>query len=137
MAHTFLHLSHKSEQKNLVHNKPWGPQTWLENRGWPLGDKKFPFKGNLVSPSGHVIFSLLYKHPWNTNHFTLILFLKQNMERYVFHVTIATVMFSCLKITCYLHVWRYHVLNTCKLAWYFISIYVIRGIYLPDCILYI
>ena len=55
MAHTFLHLSHKSEQKNLVHNKPWGPQTWLENRGWPLGDKKFPFKGNLVSPSGHVI----------------------------------------------------------------------------------
>ena len=56
MAHTFLHLGHKSEQKNLVHNKPWGPQTWL------VRDKKFLFKGNLVSPSGHVIFLLLYKH---------------------------------------------------------------------------
>ena len=72
-------------------------------------------KRNFVSPSGHVMFYLLYKHQWNANHFTLTFF----------PVTIATVMFSHVKITCYFHMWRYHVFAR-KLTWYFIGIYMIK-----------
>ena len=64
--------------------------TYIENITWPRGDTKFLFecwkifhsfatltrkiffqheKRNFVSPSGHVMFYLLYKHQWNTKPF--------------------------------------------------------------------
>ena len=42
----------------------------------------------------------------------------------MYHVAIATVIFSHVKITCYFHMWRYHVFAR-KLTWYFIGIYII------------
>ena len=39
------------------------------------------------------------------------------------YVTIAMVIFSLLKITCYWHGWRYHV-YTQKLTWYFTCVYI-------------
>ena len=41
------------------------------------------------------------------------------------HVTIMTVISSRVKITCYLHVWRYEVLAG-KLTWYFTGVYKIK-----------
>ena len=41
------------------------------------------------------------------------------------YVAIATVIFSHVKITCYFHVWRYHVFAR-KLTWYFIGVYIIN-----------
>ena len=55
----------------------------IEDITWPRGDTKFLFecskiflkyffqheKRNFVSPSDHVMFYLLYKNQWNTNHF--------------------------------------------------------------------
>ena len=43
----------------------------------------------------------------------------------IYCVTIATVIFSHVKITCYFHVWRYHVFAR-KLTWYFIGVYIIK-----------
>ena len=50
-------------------------------------------KRNFVSPSGHVIFYLLYKHQWNTKSFM------KSIERRNFCVTIATVIFSRVKLS--------------------------------------
>ena len=51
-------------------------------------------------------------------------------EGAMYHVAIATVIFSHVKITCYFHMWRYHVFAR-KLTWYFIGIYIInRGYYM-------
>ena len=36
----------------------------------------------------------------------------------IYHVAIATVIFSHVKITCYFHMWRYHVFMQ-KLTWYY------------------
>ena len=36
----------------------------------------------------------------------------------IYHVAIATVIFSHVKITCYFHMWRYHVFMP-KLTWYY------------------
>ena len=63
-------------------------------------------KRNFVSPSGHVIFYLLYKHQWNTTSFH-----ERHRKVRFSYVTIATVIFSRVKITCYIHVWRYHVFH--------------------------
>ena len=51
----------------------------IEDITWPRGDTTFLFecwkiffqheKRNFVSPSGHVMFYLLYKHQWNTKPF--------------------------------------------------------------------
>ena len=38
----------------------------------------------------------------------------------IYYVAIATVIFSHMEITCYFHVWRYHVFT-----WYFIGVYII------------
>ena len=43
----------------------------------------------------------------------------------IYYVAIATVIFSDVKITCYFHVWRYHVFAQ-KLTWYFIGVYIIN-----------
>ena len=43
----------------------------------------------------------------------------------IYYVAIATVIFSHVKITCYFHVWRYHVFAQ-KLTWYFIGVYIIN-----------
>ena len=43
----------------------------------------------------------------------------------IYYVTIATVIFSGVKITCYFQVWRYHVFA--KLTWYFIGVYIINN----------
>ena len=81
-------------------------------------------KRNFVSPSGHVMFYLLYKHQWNAKlfHFNINFFC---CEGAMYHVAIATVIFSHVKITCYFHMWRYHVFAR-KLTWYFIGIYIIN-----------
>ena len=51
---------------------------YIEDITWPRGDTKFLFecwkifqheKRNFVSPSGHVMFYLLYNHQWNTKPF--------------------------------------------------------------------
>ena len=47
----------------------------------------------------------------------------------MYHVAIATVIFLHVKITCYFHMWRYHVFAR-KLTWYFIDIYIINTNYL-------
>ena len=54
-----------------------------------------------VSPSGHVMFYLLYKHQRNAKplHFNISFAAKGAM----YHVAIATVIFSHVKITCYFH----------------------------------
>ena len=44
----------------------------------------------------------------------------------IYYVAIATVIFSHVKITCYFHVWRYHVFAR-KLTWYFIGVYIINS----------
>jgi len=44
----------------------------------------------------------------------------------IYYVAIATVTLSHVKITCYFHVWRYHVFAQ-KLTWYFIGVYMIIG----------
>ena len=41
----------------------------------------------------------------------------------IYNVAIATVIFSHVKITCYFHIWRYHVFGR-KLTWYFIGVYI-------------
>ena len=84
---------------------------------------------NFVSPSGHVMFYLLYKHQWNTKPFHFNSFLEWKARLIIiiiiihnYYVAIVTVIFSQVKITCYLHVWRYHVFVQ-KLTWYFIGVY--------------
>ena len=42
----------------------------------------------------------------------------------IYHVTIAAVIFSHVKITCYFHVSRYVFAQ--KLTWYFIGVYIIN-----------
>ena len=89
-------------------------------------------KRNFISPSGHVIFYLLYKHQWNTTCKSLH---KRHQKVPFSYVTIATLIFSCVKITCYLYVWRYHVFMQ-KLTWYFIGVYIINKIFLvPSAII--
>ena len=83
-------------------------------------------KRHFVSPSGHVIFYLLHKHQWNTKSFKE----RHRMAQFSY-VTIATVNFSRVKITCYLHVWRYQVFAQ-KLTWYFIGVYIINDCFYPD-----
>ena len=80
-------------------------------------------KRNFVSPSDHVIFYLLYKHQWNAKPFYLNSFF--GLKGAVYYEAIATVIFSHLKITCYLHMWRYHIFVQ-KLTWYFIGVYIIK-----------
>ena len=115
----------------------------IEDITWPRGDTKFLFecwkifhewtqrtseiffqheKRNFVSPSGHVMFYLLYKHQWNTKPFHWNSFFPAKGA--IYYVAIATVIFSYVKITCYFHVWRYHVFAW-KLTWYFIAVYII------------
>ena len=53
------------------------------------------------------------------NHFTF------RFEGTIYYVTIATIIFSCVKITCYFHVWRYNVFAR-KLTWYFTGVYIIK-----------
>ena len=43
----------------------------------------------------------------------------------IYYVAIATSIFSHVKITCYFHLWRYHVFAR-KLTWYSIGVYIIK-----------
>ena len=86
-------------------------------------------KRNFVSPSGHVMFYLLYKHQWNAKPFHFNIFFC--CEGAMYHVAIATMIFSHVKITCYFHMWRYHVFAR-KLTWYFIGIYIINDDTFPE-----
>ena len=69
-------------------------------------------KRNFLSPSDYVMCNVLFYYI-STN------------EILIYYVAIATVIFSHVEITCYFHVWRYHVF-TGKLTWYFIGVYMIR-----------
>ena len=85
---------------------------------WPREDTKFlfewervkyylkPEKRNFVSPSGHVMFYLLYKHQLMTNH----------VKGAIYYVAIATAIFSGVKKSSFLG----------KLAWYFMGVYIIN-----------
>ena len=116
---------------------------YIEDITWPRRDKKFLFecwkilhsfvaltreiffqheKRNFVSPSGHVMFYLLYKHQWNTKPFHFNSFF--GVKGAIYYVAIAKVIFSHVKITCYFHMWRYQVFAR-KLTWYFIGVYII------------
>ena len=105
---------------------------YIEDITWLRGNTKFLFecwkifhewvqrtseiffqheKRNFVSPSGHVMFYLLYKHQWNTKPFHFNSFWCE--RRYLL-----------CNITCYFHMWRYQVFAR-KLIWYFIGVYII------------
>ena len=43
----------------------------------------------------------------------------------IFYVTVATMISSHVKITCYFHVWRYHGFAR-KVNWYFTAVYIIN-----------
>ena len=73
-------------------------------------------KIKFISTSGHVIFCLLYKHRINSCE-----------KGAIYYVTITTVISSRVKITCYLHMWRYDVFAG-KLTWYFTGVYIIKRI---------
>ena len=85
---------------------------------WPREDTKFlfewervkyylkPEKRNFVSPSGHVMFYLLYKHQLMPNH----------VKGATYYVAIATAIFSGVKKSSFLG----------KLAWYFMGVYIIN-----------
>ena len=73
-----------------------------------------------ISTSGYVIFFLLYKHRINSCE-----------KGAIYYVAITRVISSRVKITYYLHVWRYEVFAG-KLTWYFTGVYIInRGYYMP------
>ena len=67
-----------------------------------------------ISTSGHVIFCLLYKHRINSCE-----------KGAIYYVAITRVISSRVKITYYLHVWRYEVFAG-KLTWYFTGVYIIK-----------
>ena len=71
----------------------------------------------------YVMFYLLYRQQWNSTPVHLNIFFC--CERAIYYVAIATVIFSHVKITCYFHVWRYHVFAR-KFTWYFIGVYIIK-----------
>ena len=71
-------------------------------------------KIKFISTSGYVIFCLWYKHRINSCE-----------KGAIYYVTITTVISSRVKITCYLHVWRYEVFSG-KLTWYFTGVYIIK-----------
>ena len=66
-------------------------------------------KRNFVSPSGHVMFYLLYKHQWNTKPFHRNSFFPAKGA--IYYAAIATV--------------SYHVFAQ-KLTWYFTGVYIIK-----------
>ena len=89
----------------------------IEDITWPRGDTKLLFecwkifhewvqrmgeiffqheKGNVVSPSGHVMFYFLYKYQWNSKlfHFNTLF----GVKGAIYYVAIATVIFSHVKI---------------------------------------
>ena len=72
-----------------------------------------------VSPSGHVIFYLLYKHQWNAKPFLLNIFCCERGDLLCSHS-------NCDLFTCENNMlWRYHVFAR-KLTWYFIGVYIIN-----------
>ena len=85
---------------------------------WPREDTKFlfkwervkyylkPEKRNFLSPSGHVMFYLLYKHQLMANH----------VKGAIYYVAIATAIFSGVTKSSFLG----------KLAWYFMGVYIIN-----------
>ena len=70
-----------------------------------------------LSPSGHVVFYVLFKHQWSTNPFHLSSFFA--VKGTMYYVAIATVI-----LTFYFHTWRYQDFAQ-KLTWYFIGVYII------------
>ena len=75
-------------------------------------------KIKFISISGHVIFCLLYKHQFCRGKGAAF-------KGAIYYVTINTVISSHVKITCYLHVWRYEVFAG-KFTWYFTGVYIIN-----------
>ena len=92
-------------------------------------------KRNFVSPSGHVTFYLfiyLFIYYINTseipNHFT---FRCERHDLLCYHskgdlfTCEDNMLFSHVELTCYFHVWRYHIFAR-KLIWYFTGVYIIK-----------
>lgn len=76
------------------------------------------FVTHFVSHSGHVMSILLFilsEHQWNTKPF--------HFKKAPYYVTIATVIFSHLKIT--FRVKSYHV-STLKVTWYITDVYIMK-----------
>ena len=79
-------------------------------------------KRNFVSLSSHLMLDVYYhKHQWNTKPFHFNNFCCERRD-----LAIATLIFSCMKITCYFHMWRYRVFAW-KLTWYFTGVYIINN----------
>ena len=70
-------------------------------------------KRNFVSPGGHVILCLFYKHQWNTKSFH-----KMHRKVRFLYITITTVSFSRVKISCFRakahSVFHWCLYNNCK-----------------------
>ena len=85
-----------------------------------IRDLKFPEheKRNFVSPSGHVMFYLLYKHQWNTK----TIFVVKKRDLLCSHSN--GDLFTC-EGNMFFHMWRYHAFAR-ELTWYFIGVYIIK-----------
>ena len=59
-------------------------------------------KRNFVSPSGHVMLDLFCKHHWNAKPLTFLF----DAKGMIYNVTIATMIFSHMKITVTLFGWQ-------------------------------
>ena len=120
---------------NILDCWSMGYNWYIEDITWPRVDMNFIFecstwyltsecsewvryrveheKIKFISTTGHVIFCLLYKHWINSCE-----------KGAIYYVTITMVISSRVKITCYLHLWRYEVFAG-KLTWYFTGVYII------------
>ena len=73
-----------------------------------------------LSPSGHVLFYLSYKHQWNTKLLHFNIFLLRKMQ-YIFF-TIATVIFAHMKIAYYFYIQGEDIMFLCESTWHFIGV---------------
>ena len=130
----------RERSKNFQHFRS---QRYIEDITWPRVDMNFIFECStryltserservryrveherikFISTSGHVIFCLLYKHRINSCE-----------KGAIYYVAITRVISSRVKITYYLHVWRYEVFAG-KLTWYFTGVYIIKPLLTSRC----
>ena len=115
-------------QLNIWNSYLWTPQLKDMNftyRGYHMPSRVYEFYLRVVNS---------ISHEW-VQRVCNILFIIQTPVKYqiillskapIYNVTITTVISSRVKITCYLHVWRYEVFAG-KLTWYFTGVYIIKN----------
>lgn len=100
----------------------WYSKRKISTKGWfdfLSRFTTFKTKRNYVSLSGYV--TPIYYINLNEipNHYTF------TAKGTIFYVTIATAIFSCMKITCCFRMWWYHAFAQ-KITWYLIGVYMIN-----------